>query len=45
MVGFEQDENVIGRPVDVAEGADGTIYVSDDYASSVYWVKYGAPAR
>ena len=42
--GFEQDENVIGRPVDVAEGADGTIYVSDDYASSVYWVKYGAAA-
>ncbi len=45
MVGFEQDENVIGRPVDVAEGADGTLYVSDDYASSVYWEKYGAPAR
>jgi glucose/arabinose dehydrogenase len=45
MVGFEQDENVIGRPVDVAEGADGTIYVSDDYTSSVYWVKYGASAR
>jgi glucose/arabinose dehydrogenase len=45
LVGFEQDENVIGRPVDVAEGADGTIYVSDDYANSVYWVKYGAPAR
>ena len=45
IVGFEQDENVIGRPVDVAEGADGTIYVSDDYASSIYWVKYGAPAR
>jgi glucose/arabinose dehydrogenase len=45
MVGFEQDENVIGRPVDIAEGPDGTLYVSDDYASSVYWVKYGAPAR
>src|SRR5262245_24360665 len=45
LVGFEKDENVIGRPVDVAEAADGTLYVSDDYASSVYWVKYGAPAR
>jgi glucose/arabinose dehydrogenase len=45
MVGFEVHENVIGRPVDVAEGADGTIYVSDDYASSVYWVKYRVPAR
>jgi len=38
-VGFEDDEEVIGRPVDVAEGTDGTIYVSDDYASAVYWVK------
>ena len=45
LVGFEQNENVIGRPVDVAEGADGTIYVSDDYASSIYWVRYAAPAR
>jgi glucose/arabinose dehydrogenase len=46
IVGFEQDENdVIGRPVDVVESADGTIYVSDDYASSVYWVRFGQPAR
>jgi glucose/arabinose dehydrogenase len=37
--GFEQDENVIGRPVDVAEGWDGTIYISDDYASVIYAVK------
>jgi glucose/arabinose dehydrogenase len=42
LVGFEEDENVIGRPVDVVEAADGTIYVSDDYASSVYWVKLAA---
>jgi glucose/arabinose dehydrogenase len=44
LAGFEENENVIGRPVDVAEAADGTIYVSDDYASSVYWVKLGAAA-
>jgi glucose/arabinose dehydrogenase len=44
LVGFEENENVIGRPVDVAEASDGTIYVSDDYASSVYWVKFGAAA-
>ena len=44
LVGFEQNENVIGRPVDVVETRDGTIYVSDDYASAVYWVKYGTPA-
>jgi len=44
LVGFEENENVIGRPVDVAEASDGTIYVSDDYASSIYWVKFGAAA-
>lgn len=42
LVGFEENENVIGRPVDVAEGPDGAIYVSDDYASSIYLVKYSA---
>jgi glucose/arabinose dehydrogenase len=35
---------VIGRPVDVAEGPDGTIYISDDYASVVYWVKPAPPS-
>jgi len=39
IVGFEADEDVIGRPVDVAEAADGTVYVSDDYAGAVYWVR------
>jgi glucose/arabinose dehydrogenase len=38
LVGFEQDGDVIGRPVDVAEGPDGAIYVSDDYAGAVYRV-------
>ena len=36
--GFERDEDVIGRPVDVAEGADGAIYISDDYAGAIYRV-------
>jgi glucose/arabinose dehydrogenase len=42
--GFEKDEDVIGRPVDVAEGPDGAFYVSDDYAGAIYRVAYGAPA-
>jgi glucose/arabinose dehydrogenase len=41
VVGFEEDENVIGRPVDVAEGPDGAFYVSDDYAGAVYRVAWG----
>ena len=39
-VGWEQDEDVIGRPVDVAEAPDGSLYVSDDYAGAVYRIWY-----
>ncbi|MBW2666776.1 MAG: PQQ-dependent sugar dehydrogenase, partial [Deltaproteobacteria bacterium] len=38
VTGFERDENVIGRPVDIAEGPDGAIYISDDYAGAIYRV-------
>jgi glucose/arabinose dehydrogenase len=44
LAGFLKDENVIGRPVDVAEGPDGAIYVSDDYAGAIYRVAKGAVA-
>ncbi|MEN8161251.1 MAG: oxidoreductase, partial [Myxococcota bacterium] len=48
LTGFLVDEEVIGRPVDVAEMRDGTIFVSDDYAGAVYRVTptgvAGAPA-
>ena len=36
------DDDVIGRPVDVAEGPDGAVYVSDDYAGSIYRVAWNA---
>jgi glucose/arabinose dehydrogenase/cytochrome c551/c552 len=38
MTGFEENGNVIGRPVDVAQGPNGEIYVSDDYAGAIYRV-------
>ncbi|MBK6596436.1 MAG: PQQ-dependent sugar dehydrogenase [Proteobacteria bacterium] len=41
MSGFLLDDKVIGRPVDVAESADGSIYVSDDFSGSVYRLAYG----
>ncbi len=41
VTGFEVDEDVVGRPVDVAEGPDGAIYLSDDYAGAIYRVVYG----
>lgn len=41
LTGFEQSGNIIGRPVDIAEGPDGAIYISDDYAGAIYRVTYG----
>ena len=40
-VGFEENENVFGRPVDVVEGPDGAIYVSDDFAGVIYRIAHG----
>ncbi|HTK96687.1 MAG TPA: PQQ-dependent sugar dehydrogenase [Pseudomonadales bacterium] len=41
LTGFLTDENVIGRPAEVTEAADGSIYVSDDYANAVYRIVPG----
>lgn len=41
MTGFESDGTVIGRPVDIAEGPDRCLYVSDDYSGTIYRVCYG----
>jgi mono/diheme cytochrome c family protein len=43
-VGFERDEQVIGRPVDVIEGPDAAIYVSDDFAGAVYRIARSSAA-
>lgn len=40
LSGFEVDEDVIGRPVDIAQGPDGAIYVSDDFAGVIYRVTF-----
>jgi glucose/arabinose dehydrogenase len=42
-VGFEKDDHVIGRPVDVAVGPDGAFYVSDDYARAIYRIVWSGP--
>lgn len=41
LTGFELDEDVIGRPVEMAFGPDGAIYISDDYSGSIYKVGWG----
>jgi glucose/arabinose dehydrogenase len=38
MTGFLEDEAVIGRPAELAEGPDGALYVADDHAGVVYRV-------
>lgn len=41
LTGFlrSSDDNVIGRPVDVAEDIKGNVYVSDDFAGLVYMLR------
>ncbi|MCS5565931.1 MAG: PQQ-dependent sugar dehydrogenase [Methylococcales bacterium] len=39
--GFEIEGNVIGRPVDIAESADGTLFISDDFSGSIYAITHG----
>ncbi len=45
LTGFLENDDVIGRPVDVAEGADGAIYVSDDHGGAVFRVAFGEGAK
>jgi glucose/arabinose dehydrogenase len=42
LTGFLRDDDVIGRPVDVIQGPDGAIYVSDDFAGAIYRVAAGS---
>jgi glucose/arabinose dehydrogenase len=44
LSGFENGGDIIGRPVDVAQGPDGAIYISDDYAGAIYRVSHGNDA-
>jgi glucose/arabinose dehydrogenase len=41
FTGFLSEDEVSGRPVDVAVGPDGALYVSDDYAGQVYRIAWG----
>lgn len=42
LTGFNREGDISGRPVDVAQGANGAIYVSDDYAGAIYRIRYNA---
>ncbi|MCF7981718.1 MAG: PQQ-dependent sugar dehydrogenase [Pseudomonadales bacterium] len=40
LTGFEKEGDIIGRPVDIAQGQLGELYVSDDYSGTVYRIIY-----
>ncbi|TQV68056.1 oxidoreductase [Exilibacterium tricleocarpae] len=42
--GFEEDGDVIGRPVDIAGDGAGSIFVSDDYVGAIYRISAGSAA-
>jgi glucose/arabinose dehydrogenase len=42
LTGFIQNNDYIGRPVDVQVMKDGSVLVSDDFAGAVYRVTYGS---
>lgn len=41
LTGFVEGDDVIGRPVDIEEGPDGAIYITDDYSGVIYRVVSG----
>jgi glucose/arabinose dehydrogenase len=41
LTGFIEDNNYVGRPVDVEVMPDGSLLVSDDWNGAVYRVSYG----
>ena len=43
LTGFLQNNNYVGRPVDVLPMKDGSLLVSDDWNGAVYRVTYGPP--
>lgn len=41
VTGFNDDDEVFGRPVDLLVMTDGSILVSDDQAGAIYRIRYG----
>lgn len=43
LTGFLVDDTALGRPAEIAEAPDGTIYVSDDLRNAIYRIGRGSP--
>jgi len=44
LKGFDSGVEVSGRPLDLIEAGDGTIYVSDDFSGAIWRITYQAPS-
>ena len=44
LTGFEKKGKVIGRPVDIVEAPDGTLFVTDDYLGGIWRIVYEGDA-
>lgn len=42
---LQEDDRVLGRPVDLLQLPDGSILVSDDHAGQIYRIEYTPPAQ
>jgi len=42
LTGFDSEGEVSGRPVDIIEAEDGTLYLSDDFSGVIWRVSYQA---
>ena len=45
LTGFLENNNYVGRPVDLLVMKDGSLLISDDYAGAIYRVSYSEAAR
>jgi glucose/arabinose dehydrogenase len=45
ITGFLENNNYVGRPVDVLPMKDGSMLVSDDWNGAVYRITYGKPPK
>jgi glucose/arabinose dehydrogenase len=41
--GFNNDGAIVGRPVDIAQDPDGSVYISDDYSGTIFRVSVRMP--
>ena len=43
LTGFDAQGDVSGRPVDITEGPDGTLYITDDFSGAIWRITYETP--